>query len=102
MADDESKLREHAYRLWEEEGRPDGRAKTHWDMAREALAGAPLPAAGTQSGEVESSHAIEPAKKPKGTSKTKDAVKSAQKGKTGTKAKSAAKPAPKPKTRKKA
>lgn len=82
--DEDAKLREHAYRLWEEEGRPEGRAKTHWDMAREALGGAPLPAAGTMSEPGQSAHAIEPAKKPKTSSKTKEA----------------AKPAPKPKSRK--
>jgi hypothetical protein len=34
----ERRIRERAYRLWEEEGRPHGRDKTHWDMAREMVA----------------------------------------------------------------
>ena len=36
--EDEIRIRERAYRLWEEEGRPEGRDKTHWDMAREMVA----------------------------------------------------------------
>lgn len=34
--DDEIRVR--AYQLWEEEGRPDGRAEQHWFTAKEALA----------------------------------------------------------------
>ncbi|MCM5552804.1 DUF2934 domain-containing protein [Pleomorphomonas sp. NRK KF1] len=33
--DDE--IRARAYQLWEEEGRPEGRAEQHWFTAREAL-----------------------------------------------------------------
>ncbi|MFZ9500719.1 MAG: DUF2934 domain-containing protein [Beijerinckiaceae bacterium] len=36
--EDERRVREHAYRLWGEEGRPEGRDKTHWRMAREKVA----------------------------------------------------------------
>ncbi|MCJ8142238.1 DUF2934 domain-containing protein [Ancylobacter sp. A5.8] len=30
----EQEIRERAYRLWEQEGRPDGRADQHWRMAQ--------------------------------------------------------------------
>lgn len=36
--EDERRIRERAYRLWEEEGHPEGRDKAHWDMARELVA----------------------------------------------------------------
>ncbi|GES40964.1 DUF2934 family protein [Rhizobium sp. ERR 922] len=35
MDDDEAKRRERAYRIWEEEGRPDGRDLDHWQRAEE-------------------------------------------------------------------
>jgi hypothetical protein len=37
MVDDrevEQRIREAAYRMWEAEGRPEGRATAHWDLAR--------------------------------------------------------------------
>jgi hypothetical protein len=34
----EARIRERAYRLWLEEGRPEGRAEAHWDMASELVA----------------------------------------------------------------
>ena len=34
----EARIREHAYRIWEEEGRPEGRAVSHWEKARELAA----------------------------------------------------------------
>ncbi len=37
-ADREDKIRARAYQLWEEEGRPEGRAEQHWFTARESLA----------------------------------------------------------------
>ena len=33
MADDEQRIRERAHRLWEEEGRPEGRELAHWAEA---------------------------------------------------------------------
>lgn len=34
MAEDrERRIRERAYRIWEEEGRPEGRAEHHWRQA---------------------------------------------------------------------
>jgi hypothetical protein len=30
----EERIRETAYRLWEEDGRPIGQAERHWDLAR--------------------------------------------------------------------
>jgi hypothetical protein len=39
MADDfEERVRERAFRLWQEEGCPEGRADVHWDRARELVA----------------------------------------------------------------
>jgi hypothetical protein len=34
----DARIRERAYRLWLEEGRPEGRAEAHWDMATELVA----------------------------------------------------------------
>ncbi len=36
--DYEERVRRRAYQLWEEEGRPDGRDKVHWEEARELVA----------------------------------------------------------------
>ncbi|WP_202617946.1 DUF2934 domain-containing protein [Aureimonas leprariae] len=36
--DDEERIRQEAHRLWEAEGRPDGRADRHWAEAREIVA----------------------------------------------------------------
>src|SRR5262245_60531139 len=33
----EERIRERAYRLWIEEGRPEGKASEHWEKARELL-----------------------------------------------------------------
>jgi hypothetical protein len=30
----EQRVRERAYRIWEEEGRPSGKEKEHWERAR--------------------------------------------------------------------
>jgi hypothetical protein len=38
MSDIEQRIRDRAYRLWLEEGRPEGRDKDHWDMATELVA----------------------------------------------------------------
>ncbi len=38
MNDREAQVRERAYFLWEAEGRPDGRAHIHWQMAEIATA----------------------------------------------------------------
>ena len=38
---DEDRIRLRAYEIWEEEGRPDGRAEEHWRMAKWQLEGAP-------------------------------------------------------------
>lgn len=34
----QERIRTRAYRLWEQEGRPQGRADAHWDMAAELTA----------------------------------------------------------------
>jgi hypothetical protein len=34
----EERIRAKAHRIWEEEGRPPGRAEAHWEMARELVA----------------------------------------------------------------
>jgi len=38
MDEREERIRERAHRLWEEEGRPDGRAEDHWFQAKEIVA----------------------------------------------------------------
>ncbi len=38
MDDFEERVRERAYRLWEEAGRPQGQAQDHWERARELVA----------------------------------------------------------------
>src|SRR5882757_6497044 len=38
MDDLDQRIRAHAHRIWLEEGRPDGRAEAHWEMARELVA----------------------------------------------------------------
>ncbi|GAA4217089.1 hypothetical protein GCM10022253_14800 [Sphingomonas endophytica] len=40
MADDRhTRISEHAYRLWQQEGEPHGRDQAHWDEAERAFAG---------------------------------------------------------------
>jgi hypothetical protein len=34
----ESRIKERAHRIWEEEGRPEGREREHWELARFAIA----------------------------------------------------------------
>ncbi len=36
--EDEDRIRARAKRIWEREGKPDGRAEAHWEMAREEIA----------------------------------------------------------------
>jgi hypothetical protein len=38
MSDIEQRIRERAYRIWLEQGCPEGRADDHWDMATELVA----------------------------------------------------------------
>ena len=40
MDQTEQRIRERAYQLWEQEGRPEGRADRHWHAARDQLADA--------------------------------------------------------------
>ena len=35
--DRETVIRDRAYRIWEDEGRPDGKAEDHWNKAREQV-----------------------------------------------------------------
>jgi hypothetical protein len=44
--DQESRIRERAYHLWEQDGRPHGRADEYWERARELEAIAAHPSAG--------------------------------------------------------
>ena len=39
MTDREEKIRERAHRMWEEEGRPEGRAADHWQRAAREVEG---------------------------------------------------------------
>ena len=34
----EQRIRERAYKIWEDEGRPEGREAEHWDLAKLAIA----------------------------------------------------------------
>ena len=34
---DEERIRDRAYRLWLEEGQPDGKARAHWELASELI-----------------------------------------------------------------
>jgi hypothetical protein len=36
--EDQERIRARAKQIWEREGKPDGRAEAHWDMAREEIA----------------------------------------------------------------
>jgi hypothetical protein len=38
MDDFEKRVRDRAYKLWQQEGRPEGRAKVHWEKARGLVA----------------------------------------------------------------
>jgi hypothetical protein len=38
MSDRDQKIREQAYRIWEEEGRPEGKHDEHWRRAEEHYA----------------------------------------------------------------
>lgn len=38
MTDLEQRIRVRAHKIWEEEGRPEGRDEVHWHMARELIA----------------------------------------------------------------
>lgn len=44
QAVDEVAIRERAYRIWEQEGRPEGRAREHWEQAARELDVSPQPA----------------------------------------------------------
>ena len=51
MSNDDKRIREFAYQIWESEGKPEGQEPRHWEMARklaeaEALAPSKPPKAG--------------------------------------------------------
>ena len=41
MTNKEEKIRQRAHRMWEEEGRPEGRAEEHWQRAAREVEGQP-------------------------------------------------------------
>jgi hypothetical protein len=41
--DREDRIRQRAYRIWEDEGCPDGRDREHWDRAAQEVDGAGSP-----------------------------------------------------------
>ena len=47
----EDQIRERAYYLWEEEGRPEGRAEIHWAKARALIEGDKSQAAAAEAAE---------------------------------------------------
>src|SRR5262245_34733597 len=67
MHDFDERVRQHAYRLWVEEGCPEGRSDVHWDRARELvaieenqkLATKPVPRDATSGEPVEPIEAVE-------------------------------------------
>lgn len=52
MSDDERKVRERAREIWEEEGRPEGRAGQHWRRASEEVHQAPPGSGGLSNADV--------------------------------------------------
>ena len=34
----DQRIRERAYKIWEDEGRPEGRQEAHWELAKLAIA----------------------------------------------------------------
>ncbi|MBS7544743.1 DUF2934 domain-containing protein [Ancylobacter oerskovii] len=56
MDEREEHIRRRAHRLWEEEGRPEGRAEQHWFQAKEMLA--------VEEGEMPTSPVAEPSPEP--------------------------------------
>lgn len=72
MSNDDKRIREFAYQIWESEGKPEGQEARHWEMARklaeaEALAPSKPPKASKAASAKPS--AAKPAAKP--ASKTK-------------------------------
>jgi hypothetical protein len=68
MSDKNQQIRERAYYMWEEQGRPDGMEIEHWNEARRELSDhaagdSPGKAEGTQTGEQDQP-ATPPSKKP--------------------------------------
>jgi hypothetical protein len=49
---DEQHIRALAYRIWEDEGRPDGRAESHWNEALRQLMEAPRNSADSSSAQT--------------------------------------------------
>ncbi|MEW6123505.1 MAG: DUF2934 domain-containing protein [Pseudomonadota bacterium] len=41
QAEMDARIRRKAYELWEEEGRPEGRAEKHWKLASDVVASEP-------------------------------------------------------------
>jgi hypothetical protein len=58
----ERRIRERAYRLWEEEGRPEGRDDAHWEMAATLIAIEDNP----QAGRAENPEVVDPGLGPTG------------------------------------
>lgn len=77
MSNDDKRIREFAYQIWESEGKPEGQEARHWEMARK----------------LAESEALAPKKPPKAVGKT-SASKTALNGKASEpKTKAKAKPA---------
>ena len=61
MSDDrESRIRQRAHALWEQDGRPEGRHEDHWQQASQEVEGGP---AQPQDGETAPTDGSEPAGK---------------------------------------
>jgi hypothetical protein len=60
----EQRIRERAYRLWEQEGRPHGRDLEYWERARELEGMASHPDAGLIPNPIETNHGEPPPAQP--------------------------------------
>jgi hypothetical protein len=56
----ERAIRQRAYHIWDQEGRPDGRERAHWARAEAEIGGEPICGV-TNNGKVLRSHEVDPA-----------------------------------------
>jgi hypothetical protein len=64
IGDQELRIRERAHGIWEREGRPEGRAATHWQMAAAEIAAEGNGAGKAAKPRAEAAGAAKAAKKP--------------------------------------
>ncbi|NWL76490.1 hypothetical protein DM872_06455 [Pseudomonas taiwanensis] len=66
MSDEEARIRELAYQIWESEGCPEGQSTRHWQLAcvLAEIAHTPTPAEVVRTRRVTKPEPVEPAKAP--------------------------------------